>query len=102
MLILPIRPAVNAQQQRNWGSLTLPGRISYQAVDFRAVFALEADLFGRRDIDFGEERVVLARELAQRAVFKGVDFSVFRIASRKDNGAVPGRLPIRQHDWRRQ
>ena len=80
-LILPIRPAVNAQQQRDFGSRNVANRLSQQAVNFSAVLALEADLFGLPQFQFGKQGIVVMRKLTQRPVFKGMNFGVLRITA---------------------
>src|SRR5262245_52827975 len=41
MLILPVRPAVNAQQQRNLRSFPVTERVGQQAVDLSSFFLLK-------------------------------------------------------------
>src|SRR5215470_12576204 len=57
MLVLPVRPSVNAQQQRDLRPLRVTDGVCQQAVDFRTILTLEADIFGGRDFQLGEERV---------------------------------------------
>ena len=52
MRVLPVRSAMNAQQQRNLRARSISNRLSQQAVNLRAVLALEAHVFGGRNIEF--------------------------------------------------
>ena len=63
MLVLTVRTAVNAQQERDLRAFHITDRISEQAVNFRSVFALEIDCFRLAQFQLGEKGVVLMREL---------------------------------------
>ena len=59
MLVLSVWPTVNAQQERDPGSFDITDRVRQQAVNVRAVFALETHLFRLADLKFIHQRIVL-------------------------------------------
>src|SRR5260370_26685974 len=59
MLILPVRSAVDAQEQRNLCSFHITNRISQQAMNVGSVFALKSNFFALRNLKFGHQRIVL-------------------------------------------
>ena len=101
MHVLSVRTAVDAQQQRNLGARRVARRLGQEAMHLRAVSALEADLFGSRDLQPGEQRVVLTCELAQRAALHGINLRGLCGAARKDGGATRCDSRTRHDDRRR-
>ena len=66
-------------------------RLGEQAVYVVAVFALELDVFGGHEVQLGHERIVVGGELAQGAVFEGVDFGGIAVVG--DRARRCGRRP---------
>src|SRR5437762_14070970 len=101
MLILAVRTTVYPEQQWNPGPLHIANRVSQQAVHLRAVFALEADLFGRGDFKLSKQRIILMCELTQRAALHCIDLGMSCIATGKNRGTPATRSPTGHCDRRR-
>ena len=103
MLILPVRPAMDAQQQRDPRTFHITDRVGKQAMHFSAIFAPEIDFFGGGDIELRKQRVVVMGDLTKNAAFHGIHFCVFCVASRQNNRVTRRRIPARHDDgWRHQ
>src|SRR5678809_625330 len=74
MLILAVRPAMDPEQQRILLPRDVPDRLDEKTVRLVAVLRLEADVLGRGELHFLEPRIVLVRQLTERAVFQREDF----------------------------
>src|SRR6267378_3419095 len=102
MLILPIRSAVNAEQQRYLRSFHITDRVSEQPMDFCSILALEADRLRLAQLQFSEQRIVLMRKLFKLQFLTnelcGIDLVVMIVVARDRDRALSRAVPLPQHD----
>src|SRR5687768_532326 len=92
MLVLSVRPSVDAQQQRNFGALNITNWICKKPVYVGTIFGFELDLFSGAQIKFCKQRIVLMSQLFDAILFKNINLAAFCITTRQDDGASAGRV----------
>src|SRR5437867_6146494 len=90
MLILSVRPTMNAQEQRNFRSLNVTSRIGQQAMHFGTVLTFETDFFRLRDLQFIHQRVVQMSNLAKLLAFHRIDFRWLGVIAGKQDRMAGG------------
>src|ERR1043166_2951037 len=100
MLILSVRPTMNAQEQRNFRSLNVTSRIGQQAMHFSTVLTFETDFFRLRDLQFIHQRVVLMCNLAKRPTLQRIDFRWLGVIAGKQDRVARGDRQTRNDNGR--
>ena len=70
MLVLAVRAAMDPQQRRILCGPPRRAAVDQQAVDFRAVVALETNVFDGAKLQLSQKCIVVSGELAQPSVFE--------------------------------